>query len=79
LLNSTQEYLDIIAEAGFRNIKLQKDKAIHIPDEILANYLSKEEIAAYKNGNAKITSITVYAEKPAKDDRNCCEPGSGCC
>lgn len=73
------EYLGIIKEAGFSNITLQKDKTIIIPDEILASYLSAEEVAAYKNGNVRITSITVYAEKPAKDDRNCCEPGSGCC
>ena len=74
-----KDYLGIIEEAGFKNMLLQKDKAIVIPDSILADYLSAEEIAAYKNGNTKITSITVYAEKPAKDDRNCCEPGSGCC
>lgn len=73
------EYLDIIKETGFSNITLQKDKAIILPDEVLANYLSTEEIAEYKNGAVKISSITVYAEKPAKDDRNCCEPGSGCC
>lgn len=82
------EYLDTIKEAGFTNIILQKDKAIILPDDVLANYLSAEEIAAYKNGAVKISSITVYAEKPAKparmnhsggDDRNCCEPGSGCC
>lgn len=72
-------YLEIIEEAGFKNITLQKDKAIIIPDDILANYLSPEEIQTYKNGKTKIISITVYAEKPAKDDRNCCEPGSGCC
>jgi arsenite methyltransferase len=74
-----QEYLDIIAEAGFTNILLQKDKAIHIPDNILANYLTAAEIEEYKNGQTKITSITVYAEKPAKDERKCCDPGSGCC
>ncbi|MEK7226637.1 MAG: arsenite methyltransferase [Bacteroidota bacterium] len=74
-----KEYLDIINEAGFKNITLQKDKTIHIPDDILANYLSAEEVAEYKKGTTRITSITVYAEKPAKDDRNCCEPGSGCC
>lgn len=73
------EYLGIIKEAGFKNISLQKDKTIVIPDEILAGYLSAEEIIEYKNGKTRITSITVYAEKPAKDDRNCCEPGSGCC
>lgn len=74
-----QVYLEMIKEAGFQNIVVQKDKTIHIPDDILANYLNAEEISAYKNGNTRITSITVYAEKPAKDDRNCCEPGSGCC
>ena len=73
------EYLGIIKEAGFTNITLQKDKAILIPDEVLVNYLSPEEIGDYKKGSVKITSITVYAEKPAKDNRNCCEPGSGCC
>ncbi len=82
------EYLDIIKDAGFANIVLQKDKPITLPDEILANYLSSDEIAEYKNGQTKITSITVYAEKPSKparlshaggDDRNGCEPGSGCC
>ena len=74
-----KEYLGIIEEAGFTNITLQKDKTIIIPDDILANYLSAEEIAAYKKGATRITSITVYAEKPAKDNRICCEPGSGCC
>ena len=74
-----KEYLSIIEESGFKNIALQKDKTIHIPDDILANYLSAEEISEYKKGKTRITSITVFAEKPAKDDRNCCEPGSGCC
>ena len=74
-----EEYLSMIKEAGFTNINLQKEKAIIIPGDILSNYLSEEEIKIYKEGNTKITSITVYAEKPAKDERNCCEPGSGCC
>jgi SAM-dependent methyltransferase len=74
-----KDYLGIIEEAGFKNMTLQKDKTIIIPDEILAGYLSAEEIAEYKKGETRITSITVYAEKPSKDDRNCCEPGSGCC
>ncbi|HKZ65014.1 MAG TPA: arsenite methyltransferase [Chitinophagaceae bacterium] len=74
-----KEYLSIIEEAGFKNITLQKDKTINIPDNILSNYFSDDDIAAYKKSNTRITSITVYAEKPAKDDRNCCEPGSSCC
>jgi ubiquinone/menaquinone biosynthesis C-methylase UbiE len=74
-----QVYLEMIKEAGFKNVILQKEKEIIIPDAILKNYLSETEITDYKQSNTKITSITVYAEKPAKDDRNCCEPGSGCC
>ncbi|MGZ8540918.1 MAG: arsenite methyltransferase [Chitinophagaceae bacterium] len=74
-----KEYLSIIEEAGFKNITLQKDKTINIPDDILRNYFNDDDIAAYKKTNTRITSVTVYAEKPAKDDRNCCEPGSGCC
>lgn len=74
-----EEWLVIIKEADFKNITLQKDKTITIPDEILKNYFSEEEITVYKNSDTRITSITVYAEKAAKDARNCCEPGSSCC
>ena len=42
-------YLKMIEEAGFKNIVLQKEKEIIIPDAILKNYLNDEEIAAYKN------------------------------
>ncbi len=74
-----QVYLEIIEQAGFVNTTIQKEKEIIVPDDILANYLSAEEIAEYKPGAAKIVSVTVFAQKPAKDDRNCCSPGSGCC
>ena len=74
-----KEYLDIIKEAGFVNISLQKEKKIIVPDDILQKYLSEEEIAKYKSGLVNIESITVYAEKPAKDSRACCDPGSSCC
>ncbi|MBC7948145.1 MAG: arsenite methyltransferase [Chitinophagaceae bacterium] len=73
------DYLGIIEEAGFKNITIQKDKTITIPDSILSSYFTPEEIKTFKESNTRITSITVYAEKPAKDDRNCCEPGAGCC
>jgi arsenite methyltransferase len=74
-----KEYLGIIEEAGFTGITLQKEKNIIIPDDILANYLSADEIRQFKESNISIQSITVYADKLAKDERNCCEPNSGCC
>lgn len=73
------EYLDIIQKCGFENMLVQKDKTIHIPDDILEQYLSAEEIATYKNSGLRITSITVFAQKPSKETQNCCTPGSGCC
>jgi ubiquinone/menaquinone biosynthesis C-methylase UbiE len=73
------DYLNIIQEAGFTNMKLQKEKEINLPDDLLSNYFSAEEVDRYKSGNSRIKSITVYADKPAKDERNCCEPNSSCC
>jgi arsenite methyltransferase len=74
-----KEYLGIIEEAGFTNITIQKEKEIILPDDVLNQYLSPVEVNEYKQSSIHIQSITVFAEKPAKDERNCCEPGSGCC
>jgi ubiquinone/menaquinone biosynthesis C-methylase UbiE len=73
-----KNYLDIIKEAGFEDIKIQKEKKIHIPEEILSQFLSPEDVKLV-NQKTGIYSITVFAKKPSKDDRNCCEPASGCC
>ena len=67
------EYLSIIKEAGFNEITIQKEKRINLPDEIVKDYLSSEEIESFKTGKTGIVSVTVYAEKPL----NCCAPG--CC
>ena len=73
------QYLNMLLEAGFTNVRLQKDKPINIPDELLLTYFTPEEVEDYKKSDNRITSITVYGEKGAKDDRNCFEPGSSCC
>lgn len=66
-------YLDLIEQNDFVNMSLQKEKVITIPDDILANYLSEDEIKSYRSGTSGIFSITVYAEKP----KSCCD--SNCC
>lgn len=58
-----EDYLSIIKEAGLTNILVQKEKQITMPDEILLNYLSTDELSAFKQSGAGIFSITVYAEK----------------
>lgn len=70
-------YLELIEANGFKNITIQKDKAIIIPDDILSQYLLTEQIAAFKLSGTGIRSITVYAEKPATDKAACCGPE--CC
>lgn len=57
------EYIQLIEDAGFSNIKLEKDKKILLPDDILMEYLTKEEVEEFKTGSTGIYSITVYAEK----------------
>ncbi|MCA1758293.1 MAG: arsenite methyltransferase [Bacteroidales bacterium] len=57
------EYLAMMAENGLVNIKVQKEKPIRLPDEVLQNYLSQEEITDYKQSGNGIFSVTVYAEK----------------
>ncbi len=69
------EYLNIIRELGFENITLQKEKPITVPDDILSNYLSNDEIKLYKESGVGIFSITVYAEKMKAE---CCDKNTCC-
>jgi SAM-dependent methyltransferase len=87
------DYLDFIEKSGFTNIQIQKQKPILIPDEILLEYLSENELKDFLASGTGIFSITVYAEKPGgehtekkklnlKDLKTvstepCCGPG--CC
>jgi arsenite methyltransferase len=67
-------YLELIETNGFKNITVQKDKPIIVPDDILRQYLSEEQLTAFKQSGTGIRSITVYAEKQKK---TCCGPE--CC
>jgi arsenite methyltransferase len=69
------DYLKMIEATGFTNITVQKDKPIIVPDDILKQYLSDEQLAAFKNSGTGIRSITVYAER--SEAKTCCGPE--CC
>ncbi len=73
------DYLKAVKDAGFTSLKIQKERKITVPDEILSVYLDTAEIEKYKSGDLGIFSITLYGEKPAaaKAKEACCEPG--CC
>lgn len=72
-----QVYLELIEANGFKNITVQKVKPVTLPDDILGQYLTAEQIAAYRASGTGISSITVYAEKPAEEKKACC--GTDCC
>jgi len=67
------DYIGIIDEVGFKDVKVQKETLVNLPDDILSKYLSDNEKEEFADGTIGIYSITVYAKKPM------CEPGSGCC
>lgn len=68
------EYMAHILSAGFSNVKIQKEKTIVIPDEILARYLSAQELKSFKNSESAIVSITVTGDRPSA-----CECQASCC
>lgn len=69
-----QDYLDLISKNSFEQITIQVEKTINVPDDILAKYLSADELKHFRQGQTGIFSITIYAEKPAVA---CCPPR--CC
>jgi SAM-dependent methyltransferase len=85
------DYLQLIEDQGFQNIKVQKVKPIVIPDDILSKYLSQDEVKTFNKGGTGIFSITVYAEKQGTvlekskvklseiSTTNTCTPANGCC
>lgn len=68
------EYLGIIEDTGFINIKVQKEKIINIPDDIYGKFISAEELEKFRKSGVNLVSVTVYADKPEKA---CCGPE--CC
>ncbi|HEX5625673.1 MAG TPA: arsenite methyltransferase [Saprospiraceae bacterium] len=74
------EYLDLIHQTGFDSVQIVKEKAIHIPDDILKQYLDEAQMQTYRAGTFGIFSITAYGVKPAgqtSSSKPCCSPG--CC
>ncbi len=57
------EYLNIVKNAGFKNVSVQKEKLITIPDQILLDYMTIDEAKQFIRSGYGIYSITVFAEK----------------
>jgi arsenite methyltransferase len=57
------QYLKIIEEAGFRKVEIKKEKEIILPDRILTNYLTDDQINIFKTNKTGIFSITIVGNK----------------
>jgi len=61
---SLDDYLAIVRQAGFTNVKVQKQRVIHLPDDLLLKYMSRDEVQNFRSGQNQILSVNVYAQKP---------------
>jgi ubiquinone/menaquinone biosynthesis C-methylase UbiE len=57
------EYIEIIKAIGFKNIRIEKEKIINIPDKVLLKYINQSELKALRDSGSSVYSITVYAER----------------
>lgn len=58
-----EEYLGIIRQLGFSHIEVKSEKPVQIPNNILLNYISMEELREFKRRKVGIYSVTVNAVK----------------
>jgi SAM-dependent methyltransferase len=58
-----EDYLDVIKNAGFRDITMMKTKVVEIPEDVLKSIATPQEIETMKESGAGIFSITVTGNK----------------
>ena len=58
-----EDYLGIIEKQGFVDISIHKERKIEVPEQVLAAFISENEMAAFNASGAGIYSITVSGRK----------------
>jgi len=58
-----EEYLKIIADQGFSDIQIIKEKQIKISDDVLSEFLSAQELKDFKDSGTGIYCITITANR----------------
>ncbi|MCG6189242.1 arsenite methyltransferase [Maribellus maritimus] len=58
-----EEYLEMVKQQGFSNIQIKSENRSLIPDSLLKNYLSEDEIIQFKTQEFGLISMTVAALK----------------
>ncbi len=58
------EYLRVIENTGFKNLEIRKEHEIKLPDSLLLQFISNDELVEYRKQKSAIISITINAKKP---------------
>ncbi|HBS86231.1 MAG: arsenite S-adenosylmethyltransferase [Bacteroidetes bacterium GWF2_38_335] len=58
-----EKYLYIINASGFKETEIKKEKEITIPNSVLLNYLTLDELRQFKKDKTGIYSVTVVGYK----------------
>jgi len=67
------DYLAVIREAGFEDVRIAERKPIALPDEVLREHLSESELAAFRESGVGLLSVTALGAK----SEACC--AGDCC
>lgn len=59
------EYLRLIADAGFEGCEVTETKPIELPDELLLRYTDQAGLADFRRSGIGLQSITARAARPA--------------
>jgi arsenite methyltransferase len=58
-----EEYIGIINQSGFKDVEIKNSRLSNLPEELLKEYLSDEEIKAFRGNGAGLYSIAVVGYK----------------
>ncbi|MEO0339364.1 MAG: arsenite methyltransferase [Bacteroidota bacterium] len=58
-----EDYLNHIKQAGFSDIKIDKERLIELPDSVLLEHITQDALKAFRDSGASVYSINVFARK----------------
>ena len=59
-----EDYVAVIRNTGFSGILIRTKKKIDVPEALLNEFLSDDEVQAFRDSGVGIFSITITADKP---------------
>ncbi|MEX2400597.1 MAG: arsenite methyltransferase, partial [Rhodothermales bacterium] len=64
-----EEYVDLLRAAGFTDVEVARAKVIEVPDDVLREAASEDDLARFRANGGGLLSVTVRGTKPAASSR----------